>query len=485
MNSISADRLRLGPTSNTAVRSQAGRASGLAAALLAAAGLAGTAEAADAPSVAAGPVTLTFGGFTALESVYRSKNESADIGSNYNTAIPFDYQSNAHISEFRESARQSRFSLLAQGPQSDSWRAEGYLETDFLSAGVSSNSVESNSYTLRIRHFYGVLRNTDTNWYLLAGQDWSYATLSTTGTMQPRTEQVPLTIDAQYVVGFNWTRNAQLRLVKLLGNAASIGISFESPQASFTGSGPSTTLVNNSGGSLLNSTTSYSLDFAPDVIAKFAVDPGFGHFELYGLGRGFRDRYEPTAGSVAGSNNTTWGGGVGAGLIIPMASSPFYFQASGLVGDGLGRYGSGQLPDATLRPDGTVAAIPEAQVLLGIVAKATPRLQIYLYGGGEQARRTAFDDAKGKHYGYGNLAYVNSGCDLDTGSAATCVGNTQSLRQLVLGDWWKVYQGTIGNFQIGLQYSYTDRRAFSGVGGAPSTSINMGFISFRYYPYQR
>ena len=116
-------------------------------------------------------------------------------------------------------------------PQTDAWRAEGYLETDFLSAGTSSNSAESNSYTLRIRHFYGVLRNTEANWYLLAGQDWSYATLSTTGTMQPRTEQVPLTIDAQYVVGFNWTRNAQLRFVKLFGDSASLGISFESPQA--------------------------------------------------------------------------------------------------------------------------------------------------------------------------------------------------------------------------------------------------------------
>lgn len=463
-------------------------------ALMGAAGFAASAGAADAPTVAAGPVTLTFGGFTALETLYRSKNQSSDIGSNYNTSIPFDYQTNAHIDEFRESARQSRFSLLAQGPQSDAWQAEGYLETDFLSSGISSNSAESNSYTLRIRHFYGVLRNTESNWYLLAGQDWSYATLSTTGTMQPRTEQIPFTIDAQYVVGFNWTRNAQLRIVKLIGDAASVGISFESPQAAFS-PGPSATsspactssgaVVGGAGGSLLNSTTCYSLDFAPDVIAKFAVDPGFGHFELYGMGRGFRDRYEPTAGSVAGTNNTTWGGGVGAGLIIPVASSPFYFQASGLVGDGIGRYGSGQLPDATIRPDGTVATIPAAQVLVGIVAKATPMLQLYVYGGDEQARRTAFVSSSGKLFGYGNLGYNNSGCDLLTGSSGTCVGNTQSLHQLVLGDWWKVYQGTIGNFQIGLQYSYTDRKAFTGVGGAPSTSVNMGFISFRYYPYQR
>ena len=30
----------------------------------------------------------------------------------------------------------------------------------------------------------------------------------------PRQENVPLTIDAQYVVGFNWERQAQLRVVK-------------------------------------------------------------------------------------------------------------------------------------------------------------------------------------------------------------------------------------------------------------------------------
>ena len=55
-----------------------------------------------------------------------------------------------------------------------------------------------------------------------------------------------------------------------------------------------------------------------------------------------------------------------------------------------------------------------------------------------------------------------------------------------MGEWWKAYQGSIGNFQIGLQYSYTDRQLFSGVAGVgPSTLIHMGFVSFRYYPYQR
>ena len=55
---------------------------------------------------------------------------------------------------------------------------------------------------------------------------------------------------------------------------------------------------------------------------------------------------------------------------------------------------------------------------------------------------------------------------------------------MCIRDRWKAYEGAIGNFQIGLQYSYTDRVAFEGVGGSPSANINMGFASFRYYPYQ-
>jgi len=440
----------------------------------------------SSPTWQAGPVTLSVGGFTALESLYRSKNETADIGSNYNTGIPYAFSSNAHLNEFRASARQSRFAMLGQGPKSGDWSAEGYLESDFLSGGVTSNSTESNSYTLRMRHFYGVVRNTNSNWYLLGGQDWSLATLSTTGTLDPRTEQIPLTIDAQYVVGFNWTRNAQLRFVKLIGDSAAFAISAESPQASFTGATPGTTVITNPGvgGGLLPATNNYSLDFAPDTIAKFAFDPGWGHYEIFGMERGFRDRYEPTAHSVAGTNNTTWGGSGGVGMILPLTSK-LSFQASGLTGKGIGRYGSGQLPDVTVTSTGGIEAIRETDVLLGLTFKPNSRLTTYLYGGTEQASRTASTGATGALFGYGNPGYNNSGCNQLTGTAATCVANTQKLKQVIIGDWWKAYQGPMGNFQVGLQYTYTDRIAFQGVGGAPSTNLSMAFVSFRYYPYQR
>jgi hypothetical protein len=450
----------------------------------------------SSPTVKAGPVTLTFGGYMALESVYRNRNETADIGSNYNTGIPFAYQPNSHISEFRESARQSRFSLLAQGPKTGSLSAEGYLETDFLSSGVSSNSAESNSYTLRVRHFYGVLRDSDAEWYLLAGQNWSLATLGTNAQLTPRKEEVPLTIDAQYVAGFNWTRNAQLRFVKYFGNVFSAGLSVESPQSSFytgcsgvatpapTGcaSSPSA-ITTNTGGSLLNSTANYSIDFAPDIVAKLALDPGFGHFEVYGLGRGFRDR---SPGNASGTNNTTWAGSIGAGMVLPIVPSVLTFEARGLAGAGNGRYGSAQLPDATIRPDGTVAAIREWQTLVGLIYNPVPAMQIYAYAGEETASRTAYTNAAGTAaIGYGSALYNNSGCYSLTGTAGTCIANTRQVQNIAIGNWWKVYSGEIGNFQIGLQYNYLNRKTFSGVGGDPSANISMGFVSFRYYPYQK
>jgi hypothetical protein len=453
------------------------------------------ASSSSAPTVKAGPVTLTFGGFTALESVYRNKNETADIGSNYNSAIPYTYQPNAHISEFRESGRQSRFSLLAQGPKAGGWSGEAYMETDFLSAGTSSNSAESNSYTLRMRNFYGVLRNSDMDWYVLGGQSWSLATMYGNALLNPRGERVPQTIDAQYVAGFNWTRNAQIRFVKNFGKLWSAGISFESPQASFyagcsgvatpapTGcaSSPSA-ITTNAGGSLLNSGANYSIDFAPDIVAKVAVDPGFGHYEVYALGRGFRDR---SPGNAGGTNNTTWAGSIGAGMILPLASN-FEFQLSGLAGQGNGRYGSAQLPDATIRPDGTVAAIREWQALAGLVYKPVPELTLYVYAGEEQASSQSYVNAAGTAaIGYGSDLYNNSGCYSLTGTAATCIANTKKVENFTIGEWWKVYTGEIGNFQVGLQFNWLERQAFNGVGGDPIANIGMGFVSFRWYPYQK
>jgi hypothetical protein len=408
-------------------------------------------------------------------SIFRTRNETADIGSNFNTGIPMPNSPNYYLSEFRESAHQSRLAMLAEGDVNESTKLDGYFETDFQSAGASSNSVQSNSYTLRLRQAYATADWQDSGTYILGGQSWSFLTMFQDD-MTPRQENIPLTIDAQYVPGFTWLRNPEFRVVQRFGDIYAAGLALESPQAVIF-NGPSApdqpTTFNNPGGSGLNPSTTYSTDIGPDIVAKATADPGVGHFELYGLGRAFRSR-------AAESNHTILGGGGGAGAILPLVPKLLDFQADFLLGDGIGRYGSAGLPDVAVKPTGVLAPIPEIQALVGAVGHPTDSIDLYAYGGVEEAFSTAFT-LNNVPYGYGNLAYNNSGCLHE--NSTTCAANTKQIWQVTGGFWWDVYKGDFGRFRIGGQGSYTERRVFAGIGGGPNTNEGIFMLALRYYPF--
>ena len=160
-----------------------------------------------------GGVFVTLGGFTEAAGIWRSRNEVADIASNFNTGIPLPNSQLYYEHENRFSARQSRLSLLATGNPDPETELQAYFETDFQGDSPTANSNQSNSYTLRLRLAYATYARNDWGFYALGGQNWSLATMYRTGLI-PRQENVPLTIDAQYVPGFTWTRNPQFRVVK-------------------------------------------------------------------------------------------------------------------------------------------------------------------------------------------------------------------------------------------------------------------------------
>ena len=147
-------------------------------------------------------ITITPGGFLAAESVYRTRALGADINTPFNGLNMPGSGQNA-ISEFFGSGRQSRVSMLAEGKFHDT-KLTGYVEADFLSAGVTSNNNESNSYTLRQRQAWGQAALSN-GWSFTGGQMWSLVTETKTG-MDNRTEALPMTIDPQYHVGFSWAR---------------------------------------------------------------------------------------------------------------------------------------------------------------------------------------------------------------------------------------------------------------------------------------
>ena len=524
-------------------------------------------------------VSITPGGFLAAETVDRQHGMGDDINTQFN-AIPFSGSSLGKLTELNMTARQSRLSLLVTSNVGTT-KLTGYYENDWLGTGVTSNNRQSNSYVFRMRQAFG-RADFASGWAISGGQMWSLATENQTATVN-RTEWVPLTIDPQYQVGFTWLRQYGFRVSKTFDDKVTFAVSAENPEATVGGrgfstytstsaTGTATTSQNafvsapGAGGGLLNfsDTTGYSFNKTPDFIVKLALDPGFGHYELFGIVSTFQNRVfpcavvgttaknfpaptTPTTLSCAAStsltpsadgayNNSATGGAIGASARVPLASKKFDLGLKVFYGDGTGRYGSSQLADVTLRPDGTMALVHGAHWLTRLEWHVTPKFDLYGYVGGEYAARTAYVGyqtikvtntpaipgcgATGQQPcpgggiqpgypalattsitlngigGYGSPFANNTGCSTETlptgtsapGTGGTCAGDTRYIMEGTLGFWHKVYQGEKGRVQWGMQYSYIYRNTWSGSDGLTGTTSisphavnNMVFTSFRYY----
>ena len=441
-------------------------------------------------------ITITPGGFFAGEGFSRSRYQQSDVGSFF-SGIPLGNNPLHYMRETRLSARQSRFSGLFEGTINPKTLVTGFVEVDFLGNG-SANSTESNSFDLRLRHAYF---NTDwNNWgtHLLAGQTWSLVTSNLKG-ITTRNELPPLTIDAQYVVGFVWKRQPQLRLVQNLGKLFTAAVSIENAQTTFGGTPCGTNLGNGvinqicftPGIQTLPNITNFSLNNIPDVIGKLAFEDVFNnhriHVEGFGLHRNFYNRVRTTPNFNENHNTSAYG--IGGGGYIEVIPKTLDLQGNFLTGRGIGSYASGFLPDATLSSNGALTAIPEVIFMTGAILHANSKLDIYVYGGKQQQQRKYFKVDQ-NYFGYGVPNANNTGCTIEYG---ICDGNNQALWQVTTGLWNKFYQGDYGDLRAGLQYSYTVRKIFSGNGGQTNVIIpkyigyqtydQMVFASLRYYPF--
>jgi hypothetical protein len=260
------------------------------------------------------------------------------------------------------------------------------------------------------------------------------------------------------------------------------------------------------GGSLFNSSNAINFTQMPDIIGKMAWDPTIAdrtiHMEAFGIFRQFTDRIVYPVGVVGfpygtglqNHNNTSTGEGVGGSILIPVIPKVFDIQFSALTGRGIGRYGSGQLPDVTYNADGSLAPIGETMLLAGGVWHMFPELDIYGYAGQEsQGSKWGFSTPSTAHtaFGWGNPYYINTGCNIeDLGGAAgaggggfACTGNTSLVRQATVGFWDNIYKGPFGRLAGGLQYSFTQKYDFGGIGGSQERNVNMFLTSLRYYPF--
>jgi Skp family chaperone for outer membrane proteins len=455
--------------------------------------------------------TLSFtGSFLAAETVWRQGATGGDINTPF-TGVPLDNSQASQLSEFFGSGRQSRLAFKAQGKM-PAFTLTGYYEMDWLSAGVTSNNNQSNSYTLRQRQLWGDAK-TNSGWDFSGGQGWSLAAETTQG-LTRGTEILPATIDAQYEPGFIWTRQESFRMSKDFGKTFFLGASIENAEM-LNPSGqntPSNYIFGSTGtgGGLYNSTANYSFNYTPDFIVKIAAQPGWGHWELFGIERNFRDRIYPCATvsatctvpmTATPANSTATGAGIGGdfrGSLV--GANKFVIGLKGLWGQGVGRYGSSTIADVTLRPNAVISPIHGFSALSTVELNPTPNFNLYFnYGGDYEARDYVLSGTT--QVGYGTRSTNMSGCLLEpttvssagaTGGAgitpSNCGGSTKDVQEFTAGYWWNIINaGAKGRLRQGIQYSLIRRDLWSGAGGTANPgngahgNDNMIFTSLRYY----
>ena len=463
-------------------------------------------------------VKITLGGFAEADSIYRSRDTANDLATSWNS-IPFANTRTGHESQLAFTGRQSRITGLVEGNPTPDVRLSYYGELDFQGAAQSANLNQSNSFNPRIREMYGTVDMDNSGWHFLAGQNWSLATMNSKG-ITPRNEVQPMVIDSAYVPGYVYLRQPQFRITKdFLNKSLWFAVSVEEPQTIYTGTVPASVVDSISDGSgyyggtsnaatavaaggsavtvapAVNCTTTAALkttcvttaapvsvpttatqsfSHLPDVIAKVAYElPIYGrtfHLEAFGLGRAFTAR-------VGTNEENVYTGGVGGGLLGPIVPGLLDVHASFLTGKGVGRYETSQLPDVTFNSAGVIKPIQETDFMVGAVLHPTKMLDIYSYAGAAHENRTSY--AGGYGYGYNNATSL-AGCFTEGGS---CSASTKLTEQVALGFWQRVYQGSFGRAQVGVEYDYTERHAFAGINGAPIANDSELDVSFRYYPF--
>jgi hypothetical protein len=476
-------------------------------------------------------VTLSpTGSFLAAETVWRSEAIGSDINTPF-TSVPLANSEAAQLTEFFGSGRQSRAALRATG-KLPNVTLTGYYEADWLGTGTSSNNNQSNSYVLRQRQLWGDAK-TASGWDFSGGQGWSLATETTQG-LTRGTEILPSTIDAAYETGFVWTRQESFRVSKDFGKTFFLGVSAENAETLNPGGNnlPINELIGSAGtnGGLYNAAGSaisgsalanYTFNYAPDIILKAAIEPGWGHWEVFGIQRTFRDRIYPnlscsTAGTpavttctaintsepgTAGAyNDKETGAGIGGGFRAPLGTKAITIGLKGLWGQGVGRYGDSTIADVTIRPDGQLSPIHGFSALSTIEVSPTPRFTAYFNYGGDELDRDYVVNGSGTQVGYGNRSQNMSGCEVEENpgnggvnqasapvAPSNCGASIKDVQELTGGWWFNIIAGPKGRLRQGFQYSWARRDLWSGAtstanpGAGANGEDNMVFTSLRYY----
>jgi hypothetical protein len=494
-------------------------------------------------SIAYKGIRLTPGGFLEETEYWRSHATLSDQATPFNgiplggfaggnpasTGVPATQSAyNPYLTEYGMTARDTRITLRADADAGKT-KLTGYYEMDFFGTSPTANLSQTTSFTPRIRQGWGRAKFAN-GWTITGGQMWSLITLNRKGVDSDNSNLwIPNIIEAQYSVGYDWARFAELRIGKQIGKNLAVAFALDNPAYLNTGATNTTGTVagltslgngllgnslvstcSTSGGvtttvggvttttpvvTSCTNTPTYSTNLAPDMIVKLAYDdPKIGHYEVKAIGRLFRDRAVSTVSSTnvitPGWNNTGVGGGVGAGAIIPVVPGKVDFLAQGLWGKGISRYEDSGQYDFVVKstPDHNMIPLKSFSILTGFETHPNKKTELDLLFGDEYYYRDLYKNTAGALAGYGAYTANNGACGYESAAVAVasgagdaCTGNNKNLWNVKLYGYYDMYKGPMGTLRYGAEVDYVERQTWSGANGiAPKGNEKTAFTTMRY-----
>jgi uncharacterized coiled-coil protein SlyX len=458
-------------------------------------------------------ITFSPGGYVQLQGIFRTRNDNSYDSINY-TGIPLSGTTDAKMYNFRMSARTSRISFRADAMHKDT-KVLFFWGLDWAAQAPAGAETQTYSFQPRIREFYFDVK-WKSGWQMTAGTTWTLITPNLGPGIDPTAIWASNGFDFNTNIGVAYRRAPLLRISKNIGDKAWFSIEavnpsttdsttvlnqvpngttptlpFINPVSGFQNSpntqvgasgyyGFFTTSLNVAAGSAtaVNPATGYpSTNIAPDIDVKLKFQPGFGSYEIVGQTRWFQNRVvcQLVLGCANGTlfdmgkTNRTEGFGLGFNAVLPVIKNKADFIVHTFGGRGIGVQDPFASTDVTLKPNGSIAAIPAVTGVVGLELHPRPNLDVYAYIGAEYIDRTIypFTGVNGQPgwIGYGVPTAIQTFCGTEVLSGTanpSCSSVNRQGQQIQIGFWHRPWRGPEGTLQWGLGYSWLKREIWTG-----------------------
>ncbi|HEY6250980.1 MAG TPA: hypothetical protein VI685_13550 [Candidatus Angelobacter sp.] len=346
----------------------------------------------------------------------------------------------------------------------------------------------------------------------MGGQTWGLQTPNRVG-VSPNPADLSLGYheDAGIGVGYNYTRAAEFRVGYHFNDHFVWAVAAQNPDQFTNGEVIFPAAFNAQlGGQFDAANQTTTPNVGPDVLTKIAFDHDFAgghHFHWEGGAMETAIKVSVLAPSnttsAAFTSHTKVGGGVFGDVLVDLFKGSegrnIRFVASGMWGNGIGRYLNALAPNAMVHPingsgttcaivgavatgcDAAISLIHSGDMVAGFEFLPHPRSQFGVYYGGAYAQRnfnidTTSTAATQPFIGFG---FPNSAAPIRQGSANN---NNRAVQEGTI-DWtqtfWKNPQ--YGAVLLVTQASYVTRAPWFVSAGAPKNAhLLMGYVSLRY-----